>query len=230
MNLNLTEDRVKPLLQASVNAKKRVTKKANKQPQSKTKAKSISSLTVKQSITVLPVTEELTAKVDQSFVMAEPETKYNELSFDLQNLPISFANHWFLDRKKDRVSNTTRCLLSSAKKNFNAGYNSESFIFLQVTRNAALIKTGSTLAMKYPEMAVYIDKQTLIPFEQIFGDSSVLMKNNFNQLIVQLQQAKNITIKLGFLPGRLKAGASEVVFSLADFAKAYQSLLACEKF
>ncbi|MCK5121426.1 MAG: hypothetical protein KAQ91_05555, partial [Methylococcales bacterium] len=70
----------------------------------------------------------------------------NNISFNIKQLPLNFGSTWVLDRKKDSVSNITRCLLSSHKKKFNDGY-SEATISLQLSADTLFIKTNSTIDM-----------------------------------------------------------------------------------
>jgi len=149
-------------------------------------------------------------------------------SFDLEKLPLKYGHTWVLDRKKDSISNTTRCMISSLTKTFYDGY-SESSITIQLTANSLFIKTNSTIDMSYPDTGVVIDQNTSLPLEKLFGDSSILIKQNTKKIIMQLTQGKQLTIKLGFWPTWPKSETRRIDFSLTDFDKAYQSFIACEK-
>ncbi|NOR68103.1 MAG: hypothetical protein GQ532_00125 [Methylomarinum sp.] len=157
-----------------------------------------------------------------------PSIKPNNISFNLEQLPLNFGSTWVLDRKKDSVSNITRCLLISHKKKFNDGY-SEATISLQLTSDTFFIKTNSTIDMSYPDIGIFIDQNAPLPLEQLFGDSSILIKQNTKIITTQLLQGNELSIKLGFWPTWPKSETRRIDFSLTDFDKAYQSFLACEK-
>lgn len=154
--------------------------------------------------------------------------KSNNISFNFEQLPLNFGSTWVLDRKKDSVSNTTRCLLSSHKKKFNDGY-SEAIISLQLSADTLFIKTNSTIDMSYPDIGIFIDQNAPLPLEQLFGDSSILIQKNTKIITAQLLQGTELSIKLGFWPTWPKSETRRIDFSLTDFDKAYQSFLACEK-
>jgi len=165
-----------------------------------------------------------TEKQANEDIVIEP----NNLDFDLEKLPLSFGGTWFLDRNKDKVSNTTRCLLSSQKQNFNDGY-SDSKISLQLTSNSLLIKTKSSIDLTYPDVGMSIDQNEHFPLEYLFGETSIIIKKNIQQITSQLLNGKKLTVNLGFWPTWPKKETSHIDFLLSDFNKAYQSFLACEK-
>lgn len=152
----------------------------------------------------------------------------NTIDFDLENLPVSFGDTWFLDRNHDSVSKTTRCLLISQKQNFFDGY-TDSTISLQLSKNTLLIKTNSTIDLSYPDIGIYIDQNTPFPLEKLFGDSSILIRQNTQDITSQLLDGQKLTIKLGFWPTWPQTQTHSIDFALADFDKAYQSFQACEK-
>ncbi|MCK5120407.1 MAG: hypothetical protein KAQ91_00415, partial [Methylococcales bacterium] len=76
---------------------------------------------------------------------------------------------------------------------------------------------------------IFIDQNAPLPLEQLFGDSSILIKQNTKIITTQLLQGNELSIKLGFWPTWPKSETRRIDFSLTDFDKAYQSFLACEK-
>ena len=152
----------------------------------------------------------------------------NSPEFDLNILPMNFGDAWFLDRNNDKISNTTRCLLSSRKVKFNDGY-SDSIISLELTTNTLLIKTNSSIDMSYPDIGIYIDQKEPFPLEELFGDSSILIKQNTKKITSQLLDGEMLTIKMGFWPTWPKTETRSIDFALSNFDNAYQSFLACEK-
>jgi len=161
-------------------------------------------------------------------VMEDTIIQPDNFEFDLDKLPLSFGDTWVLDRNKDSISKTTRCLLKSPKKNFNDGY-TDSSISLQLTADTLLIKTSSAIDLSYPDIGIYIDQNEPFPLEKIFGESSILIEQNTKKITAQLLDGQNLTIKLGFWPTWPKTETHNIDFALSGFDKAYQSFQACEK-
>ena len=161
-------------------------------------------------------------------VMEDTIIQPDNIEFDLDKLPLKFGGTWVLDRNKDSVSKTTRCLLNSQKKNFNDGY-TDSSISLQLTADTLLIKTSSAIDLTYPDIGIYIDQNAPFPLEKIFGESSILIEQNTQKITAQLLDGQKLTLKMGFWPTWPQTETHSIDFALSDFDKAYQSFQACEK-
>ncbi len=170
----------------------------------------------------------LEQQVIEDNIIEDNVIESNILDFDIAKLPLNFGDTWFLDRNKDKISNTTRCLLSSQTKNFNDGY-SDAQISLQLTANTLLIKTKSSIDLTYPDIGLFIDQNKPFPLENIYKETSILIKKNIEQITSQLRNGEQLTVKLGFWPTWPKTETRSIDFSISDFNEAYQSFLACEK-
>lgn len=173
-----------------------------------------------------PEIEEIEEIEDQ--VIEEMPIESNTTVFELENLPLSFGDTWILDRNQDKISNTTRCILSSREKNFNDGY-SDSKMSLQLSADTLLIQTNSTIDLSYPDIGLYIDQNKHFPLEKLFGDSSIVIKKDTRNITAQLLDGEKITVKLGFWPTWPKTETPSIDFLLSGFDEAFQSFLDCEK-
>ena len=176
----------------------------------------------------LPPISSHVEKAESTAVAVPAEEKQPGFEFKLEQLPLYFGSTWILDRKRDRVSNKTRCLLNSKQQKIDDGY-SEAKISLQLTTDSLLIKTSSNIDMSYPDIGIYIDQNTVLPLEKLFGDSSILIEKNTKKITNQLRHAEKLTIKLGFWPTWAKTETRSISFSLINFDKIYQAFMACEK-
>lgn len=180
----------------------------------------------KVALIILPQTnlEEYT----EQKVIEDTIIQSDNIEFNLDKLPLNFGDTWFLDRNKDSISKTTRCLLNSQKKNFNDGY-TDSSISLQLSSDTLLIKTNSAIDLSYPDIGIYIDQNEPFPLEKLFGESSILIEQDTQKITTQLLDGQKLTIKLGFWPTWPQTETHSIDFVLSDFDKAYQSFQACEK-
>lgn len=175
---------------------------------------------------ITPQTELDTSTEKQ--VIEDPATKLSTVDFHLEKLPLDFGGSWSLDRNHDKISKTTRCLLNSQKKKFNDGY-TDSFISLQLSADTLLINTNSAIDLTYPDIGIYIDQNAPFPLEKLFGETSILIKQNTQKITSQLVAGEKLTIKLGFWPTWPKTETHSIDFALSDFDQAYQYFQACEK-
>jgi hypothetical protein len=153
-----------------------------------------------------------------------PEAEVKTLRYDDETLPMTFAGGWVLDRRRDLLDGTTRCLLFSREVNMFDGYE-QTQVQLQVSLDTVLVKTASNVDLSYPDQGLRIDSDGLVTFEpQLVNERSLYTKQ-----VIQPAMAKGdrLTLSLGFWPTWPVTRTQNTTLSLAGFDIAFTALQGC---
>jgi hypothetical protein len=163
-------------------------------------------------------------------VKSEPskgaEPVVGKLIFDDAHLPMTFPDGWVLDRRRDRLDGTTRCLLLSPKQPIFDGYE-QSRVQLQVTTHALLIMADSNVDASYPHQGVRVDNGALVPFRHKLVDKRSAVASGPVQS--SMAAGRKLTVALGFWPTWPVTKTQQTTFNLTGFGTAYAALQACSK-
>ncbi|MCO6440173.1 MAG: hypothetical protein J5I81_03605 [Nitrococcus mobilis] len=170
--------------------------------------------------------EKETTKPAEPSPPAPPTKDFSQLVFDDRILPLPLDHGWRLDRQRDVVDGTTRCvLLSPAVTIFDGYYPAK--MWLRINPARAWVKTDSNIDTSYPGQGLRVDGGALAPFAKKLLDEQTAYTDA--SVLPGLAEGHTLTVALGFWPTWPKTKTQTAHFDLAGFANAYAALQACSQ-
>lgn len=189
-------------------------------------AKASESQLAKAESSVPPTAPEKEADEPAELSAPPPTKDFSHLVFDERILPMPLDRGWRLDRQRDIVDGTARCvLLSPAVTIFDGYYPAK--MWLRINPVRAWVKTDSNIDISYPGQGLRVDGGTLAPFAKELLDEQTAYTDA--SVLHGMAGGHTLTVALGFWPTWPKTKTQTARFDLAGFANAYAALQACSQ-
>ncbi|OUS29945.1 hypothetical protein A9Q99_07750 [Gammaproteobacteria bacterium 45_16_T64] len=118
-----------------------------------------------------------------------------QMEVTLDSLPMNIGA-WTLDRSSQSAQ---QCSLVSQKNAMPDGQGVTP-IYLEITRNDAILFTKSNIDLSYPDSGLFIDQKKQASLGDLYTPTSVTFSAQYPSLINTLKNNANIEFRLGFWP------------------------------
>ena len=144
-----------------------------------------------------------------------------------EKFPMSFGGNWFLNKSPDLSSSKNECFITSKIIKLFDGYTDTKF-FLRIFSTEIQIKTDSNIDLSYPEVGIHVDTQVAHQIMHLTTTNTATVNEHYRELINQLLNGQQVTIKLGFWPTWPITKTRSIQYDLEGFNSAYQMLQTCK--
>ena len=97
-----------------------------------------------------------------------------------------------------------------------------------VTADTLRVDTRSNIDLSYENTGLQIDSQAAFPLPGLFGETDVLFKEQYNEIMQQFRSGSSVTVTIGFWPTWPVTRAYSASFAIDGFATANEALQTCE--
>lgn len=134
--------------------------------------------------------------------------------------------NWTAKPVFDPIKDQTGCMLESAKKVLNDGYQ-DTEIVLRLDERALLVVTKSNIDSGKGDIGFQVDDHGFVPMDKVYLEQNVVFKKDIAKIIEQFKKGVRARFTLRFWPTYPDTGSKTLTFSLIGFTKAYGDLADC---